>query len=154
MKMGVAVVTFMLTGCGTLPLVQVQGPQVTDSDCTASCSAHFEQCPQIFANFPERGAVECPAEHDRCLKACASSAKSVRTPVAAPPRASAAAAGNAAPASAGPPSAAPAGAVGASAAGASAAKEAKLRELKRFYDEGLVSEDVYRARQTAILAEP
>jgi hypothetical protein len=154
MKMGVAVLTFMLTGCGTLPLVQVQGPQVNDSDCTASCSAHFEQCPQIFANFPERGAVECPAEHDRCLKACASTAKPARTPVAAPPRASAAAAGNATPASAAPPSAAPAGATPVSAAGASAAKEAKLRELKRFYDEGLVSEDVYRARQTAILAEP
>ena len=154
MKMGVAVFAFMLTGCGTLPLMQVQGPQVNDSDCTASCSAHFEQCPQIFANFPERGAIECPAEHDRCLKACASAAKPARTPAAAPPRASAAAAGNTAPASATPPSAAPVGATPASAAGASAAKEAKLRELKRFYDEGLVSEDVYRARQTAILAEP
>jgi hypothetical protein len=107
---------------------------VSDSDCTASCSAHFEQCPKIFASFPERGAVECPAEHDRCLKACASTAKSARTPIAAPPRVSAAAA--------------PA------AAAASAAKEAKLRELKRFYEEGLVSEDVYRARQSAILAEP
>jgi hypothetical protein len=40
------------------------------------------------------------------------------------------------------------------AANPSAAKEAKLRELKHFYDEGLVSEDVYRARQAAILAEP
>ena len=139
MKIGVAVFAFMLTACGSLPVVQVQGPQVSDSDCTASCSAHFEQCPQIFASFPERGAVECPAQHDRCLKACASAAKSARAPVAAPPRASAAAA-----------STAPAG----GAAGASAAKEAKLRELKRFYEEGLVSEDVYRARQSAILAEP
>jgi hypothetical protein len=138
MKIGVAVFAFMLTGCGSLPLVQVQGPQVSDSDCTQSCSAHFEQCPQIFASFQERGAVECPAERDRCLKACASTAKSARTPVAAPPRAAAAVA-----------SAVPAGT-----AAASAAKEAKLRELKRFYDEGLVSEDVYRARQSAILAEP
>jgi hypothetical protein len=137
MKIGVAVFAFMLTGCGSLPVMQVQGPQVSDSDCTASCSAHFEQCPKIFASFPERGAVECPAEHDRCLKACASAAKSARTPIAAPPRASAAAA---APGSAG--------------GAASAAKEAKLRELKRFYEEGLVSEDVYRARQSAILAEP
>lgn len=135
MKIGVAVFAFMLTGCGSLPVLQVQGPQVRDSDCTASCSAHFAQCPQIFASFPERGAIECPAEHDRCLKACASAAKSAPTPVAAPPRASVAA-----PAS--------------SAAAASAAKEAKLRELKRFYEEGLVSEDVYRARQSAILAEP
>lgn len=134
MKIGVAVFAFMLTGCGSLPLVQVQGPQVSDSDCTQSCSAHFEQCPQIFASFQERGAVECPAERDRCLKACASTAKSARTPVAAPPRAAAVA------------SAVP--------AAASSAKEAKLRELKRFYDEGLVSEDVYRARQSAILAEP
>ena len=134
MKIVVVVFAFMLTGCGSLPVLQVQGPQVSDSDCTASCSAHFEQCPQIFASFPERGAVECPAEHDRCLKACSNAAKSARTPVAAAPRASAAAA-SAVPAS-------------------SAAKEAKLRELKRFYEEGLVSEDVYRARQSAILAEP
>jgi hypothetical protein len=35
-----------------------------------------------------------------------------------------------------------------------ASKEARLRELKHFYDEGLVTEDVYRDRQKAILAEP
>jgi hypothetical protein len=33
-------------------------------------------------------------------------------------------------------------------------KELRLRELKHFYEEGLVTEEVYRARQTAILAEP
>jgi hypothetical protein len=137
MKIEIAVLAFILTGCGNLPLVPGQGPQVSDSDCTASCSAHFEQCPQVFASFPERGAVECPADRDLCLKACASAAKPARMPVAALPPVSAAST---------------AGIAGAP--GASAAKEAKLRELKRFYEEGLVSEDVYRARQSAILAEP
>jgi hypothetical protein len=33
-------------------------------------------------------------------------------------------------------------------------KEARLRELKRLYNEGLVSDDVYRDRQKAILSEP
>jgi hypothetical protein len=33
-------------------------------------------------------------------------------------------------------------------------KEARLRELKRLYDEGLVTDDVYRDRQMAILSEP
>jgi hypothetical protein len=53
---------------------------------------------------------------------------------------------------------APAAAVPAPSAASSvhavASKEAKLRELKHFYDEGLVTEDVYRDRQKAILAEP
>jgi hypothetical protein len=39
-------------------------------------------------------------------------------------------------------------------ASAVASKEARLRELKHFYEEGLVTEDVYRERQTAILGEP
>jgi hypothetical protein len=33
-------------------------------------------------------------------------------------------------------------------------KEARLRELKHLYDEGLVTDDVYRDRQMAILSEP
>jgi hypothetical protein len=33
-------------------------------------------------------------------------------------------------------------------------KEARLRELKHLYDEGLVTDDVYRDRQKAILSEP
>jgi hypothetical protein len=33
-------------------------------------------------------------------------------------------------------------------------KEARLRELKHFHDEGLVTDDVYRDRQKAILSEP
>jgi hypothetical protein len=33
-------------------------------------------------------------------------------------------------------------------------KEARLKELKHFYEEGLVSDDVYKERQRAILSEP
>jgi hypothetical protein len=33
-------------------------------------------------------------------------------------------------------------------------KEARLRELKHLYDEGLVTDDVYKERQMAILSEP
>jgi hypothetical protein len=33
-------------------------------------------------------------------------------------------------------------------------KEARLRELKHLYDEGLVTDDVYKDRQKAILSEP
>jgi hypothetical protein len=33
-------------------------------------------------------------------------------------------------------------------------KEERLRELKHLYEEGLVSDDVYRDRQKAILSEP
>jgi len=43
-----------------------------------------------------------------------------------------------------PPAAAPPAPVAASSARTTASKEARLRELKHFYDEGLVSEDVYR----------
>jgi hypothetical protein len=56
-----------------------------------------------------------------------------------------------------PPPAQPAAADAPSAASslhAVPSKEARLRELKHFYEEGLVSEDVYRERQKAILAEP
>jgi len=44
--------------------------------------------------------------------------------------------------------------VAASPARTVASKEARLRELKHFYDEGLITDDVYRDRQKAILAEP
>jgi hypothetical protein len=37
---------------------------------------------------------------------------------------------------------------------AASTKEARLRELKHLYDEGLVTDDVYKARQMAILSEP
>jgi hypothetical protein len=129
MKNGVAALALILSGCGPVQLVRT--PEVSEPTCNASCNAHYDQCPQVFANFPERGAVECPAERNQCLKACASAPSPARN-VAAPP-------------------AVP---VAASVASASASKEARLRELKHFYEEGLVSEDVYRERQTAILGEP
>jgi hypothetical protein len=130
MKNGAAALALILSGCGTVPPVPwARGPEVSDSACTASCNAHYEQCPQVFERFPERGAVECPAEHSNCLKVCEN-------------------------AKAAPRAAAPPAPVAASPGRAVASKEARLRELKHFYDEGLVSEDVYRERQTAILSEP
>jgi hypothetical protein len=131
MKTAAAALALILSGCGTVRWVRA--PEVSEAECTASCSAHYDQCPQVFAGFPERAAVECPAEHNNCLRAC----EKGHPP--APP---------AAPAAAAPaPSAA-------SSVHAVASKEARLRELKHFYDERLVTEDVYRDRQKAILAEP
>jgi hypothetical protein len=147
MKNGAAAFALILSGCGTVQWVPA--PEVSESTCTASCNAHLEQCPKVFANFPERGAVECPAEHNQCLKGCASApspARNVAAPVAAPPPPL--------PAAPAPPAATPPAPVAASSARTTASKEARLRELKHFYDEGLVSEDVYRERQTAILGEP
>jgi hypothetical protein len=142
MRNGAAAFALILTGCGTVQLVRV--PEVSEPACTATCNAHYEQCPQIFANFPERGAVECPAEHNQCLKACESAqgpARMAAAPrVASPPEL---------PVAAAPPAPGAAGV-----ASAVASKEARLRELKHFYEEGLVTEDVYRERQTAILGEP
>ncbi|HWG69492.1 MAG TPA: hypothetical protein VN692_08765 [Steroidobacteraceae bacterium] len=142
MKKSAAALALMLSGCGTMQLGRA--PEVSEPACTASCDAHYDQCPQIFSGFPERAAVECPAEHNNCLRACArhSSARTAAasTVLRAPPPA-------------GNPAAAVA-ATSASPAHAVASKEARLRELKHFYDEGLVSEDVYRDRQRAILAEP
>jgi hypothetical protein len=137
MKKAGAALTLILSGCGTVQWVRA--PAVSEADCTAACDAHYGQCPQIFAGFPERGAVECPAEHNNCLRACANGP----APAAADP----------APAAAEPaPSAA--SALHAVSSHAVPSKEARLRELKHFYEEGLVSEDVYRERQKAILAEP
>jgi len=127
MKNGAAAFALILSGCGTVQWVPA--PEVSESTCTASCNAHFEQCPKVFANFPERGAVECPAEHNQCLKACKSAPAAAPAPVPPAP-------------------------VAASAVRAGASKEARLRELKHFYEEGLVTEDVYRERQIAILGEP
>jgi hypothetical protein len=130
MKNASAALALILSGCGNTPMQLVRAPEVSEPTCTAACNAHYDQCPSVFANFPERGAVECPAEHNQCLKACASAPPAPPAPVPPP---------------------AP---VAASSAHASASKEARLRELKHFHDEGLVSEDVYRERQTAILGEP
>jgi hypothetical protein len=128
MKNASAALALILGGCGG-PMQLVRAPEVSEPACTATCDAHFAQCPKVFANFPERGAVECPAEHNQCLKACKSAPEAA--PAAVPPVP-----------------------VAASAASAGASKEARLRELKHFYEEGLVTEDVYRERQTAILGEP
>ena len=116
MKNLTVAVALVLGGCTSVPSVPwMQGPEVSESTCTAACDAHFEQCPQIFAGFAERGAVECPAEHNHCLHSCAT-----RRP----------------------------------AARAASPKEERLRELKHLYDEGLVTDDVYKDRQKAILSEP
>lgn len=127
MKNLTVAVALVLGGCTSVPSVPwMQGPEVSESTCTAACDAHFEQCPQIFAGFPERGAVECPAEHNHCLQSCATRR----------------------PARTGSPRAV-SGTVR-----AVSSKEERLRELKHLYDEGLVTDDVYRDRQKAILSEP
>ena len=128
MKNLTVAVALALGGCASVPSVPwMQGPEVSESACTAACDAHFEQCPQIFAGFAERGAVECPAEHNHCLQSCATRRPAART-------------------AATPPVLTPSAAV--------SSKEARLRELKHLYDEGLVTDDVYRDRQKAILSEP
>jgi hypothetical protein len=151
MKLTIAAMTILLSGCASGPLPWAQGPQMSEPECTASCNAHYTQCPQIFANFPERGAVECPAAHRECLKRCEkrpTAAPATPAPVtsATPPVTSATPAPGS---SSGPVPAAPA----VPSRGASS-KEARLRELKHLYDEGLVSDDVYKERQRAILSEP
>jgi hypothetical protein len=140
MKKAAAALSLILTGCSTAPWVRA--PVADEAACTSSCNSHYDQCPQVFAGFPERAAVECPAEHNNCLKACAKGRPAARA--AAPPPVMAP------PASAGPASAS----ASANCDHAASSTEARLRELKHFYDEGLVSEDVYRDRQKAILAEP
>jgi hypothetical protein len=138
-------VVLLLGGCGSLPLIR--GPEVSKSTCTASCNAHFEQCPQVFAAFPERGAVECPAEHNNCLRSCetrAPAARTVAAPQGLPP--------SDVPANSTAPSSSPQSVPGTVRAVSS--KEARLRELKHLYDEGLVTDDVYKDRQIAILSEP
>jgi hypothetical protein len=145
MKNLTAAVALALSACGSVPWLQ--GPEVSESTCTAACDAHFEQCPQIFAGFPERGAVECPAEHNKCLQSCATrhpAARTAETPAVVPQ--------SPMPATPATSSSSPQATPGTVSADSS--KEARLRELKRLYDEGLVSDDVYRDRQKAILSEP
>jgi hypothetical protein len=141
MKNLTAAVALVLGGCGSVPWMQ--GPEVSESTCTAACNAHFEQCPQIFAGFPEHGAVECPAEHNNCLRACATGhpARTAATPPVVPPSPT--------PATAATPGSSPQ-----AVPGAVSSKEARLRELKHLYAEGLVTDDVYRERQKTILSEP
>jgi hypothetical protein len=145
MKNLTAAFALVLSACGSVPWLQ--GPEVSESTCTAACDAHFNQCPQIFAGFPERGAVECPAEHNKCLQTCATrhpAAPAVATPAVVPQ--------SQMPATPPTPSSSPQATP--ATVGADSSKEARLRELKRLYDEGLVSDDVYRDRQKAILSEP
>jgi hypothetical protein len=121
------------------------GPEVSEAACTASCNAHFDQCPQIFAGFPERGAVECPAEHNNCLRMCekhhAAARPAATRPVIAASEVPAVSASPSPQAVPGP-------------VRAVSSKEARLRELKHLYEEGLVTDDVYKDRQKAILSDP
>jgi hypothetical protein len=140
MKNLVAAFALILSGCTPPTLQWTHGPEVNEATCTASCNAHFDECPRVFAEFPERGAVECPAEHKSCLKTCQVHHPAARAPAASPAAPAAVPVVPAAQGTQGTPSA--------------PSKEARLRELKRLYDAGLVSDDVYRHRQEAILAEP
>jgi len=148
MKNLTAALALTLSACASVPSVPwLQGPEVSESTCKAACDAHFEQCPQIFAGFPERGAVECPAEHNKCLQSCATrhpAARAAATPAVVPQAQL--------PAVVATPNSSPQATPGTVSFDSS--KEARLRELKRLYDEGLVSDDVYRDRQKAILSEP
>lgn len=138
MKLSIAAASLALTACTVGPLAR-EAP-VDTPQCTAACSAQFEHCPQMFSVFPERGAIECPAARQQCLRACSKSkiAEAPRvTPPATPPTTPASAS-----ASVPPPAA------------SQASRESRLRELKHFHDEGLITDDVYRERQTAILTEP
>jgi hypothetical protein len=157
MRKAAVALALMLSGCGSVQWVRA--PEVSEAACTAACDAHYGQCPQVFAGFPERGAVECPAEHNNCLKACGNghtpaqpAAPALLTAPPAQPVAPALV--TAPPAQPGAPATADPAPSAASSLHTAASKETRLRELKRFHDEGLVSEDVYRERQKAILAEP
>jgi hypothetical protein len=139
-------IALFLGGCGAMPWTP--GPEVSEAACTASCNAHFDQCPRIFAGFPERGAVECPAEHSNCLKTCETTHRAVARNDATRPAMPA----SEVPAVSAAPSPSPQPMPGT--AHAVSSKEARLRELKHLYDEGLVTDDVYKDRQKAILSEP
>ena len=149
MKQAAAALFLILGGCGTVQWVRT--PVVDEATCTASCNAHYDQCPQVFAGFPERAAVECPAEHNNCLRACAKGRPATHQ-AAAPPAAAPAQVPPALPPASSAPAPVPTPPPGHPTAASS--KEARLRELKHFYEAGLVSEDVYRDRQKTILAEP
>ncbi len=121
-------ISLLVSGCmGRASLPTVPGPRGSDPVCTQGCALRLERCPQIFAAFPGHGAMECPAANEQCLKACAKE----------PGRDAGAAAPLAPPAPVSVP----------------ASKEAELRELKRFHDEGLITDEVYVDRQKAILSE-
>jgi hypothetical protein len=133
-----AAFALLLTSCDSMPWTR--GPEVSGPACTAACDAHFTQCQEVlFAGFPERGAIECPAEHNRCLQVCADRHPDVRTGVTV---------------SAAGPEKMPTSVTSAVCAPAATSREDRLRELKHLYDEALVTDDVYRDRQKAILSQP
>lgn len=130
MKHSVVALGLILSGCAAVPWVQPRpASEASAVSCTEACEAHYAQCPQVFAAFPQRSALECPAAHRQCLRMC-EGAPSAAAAAPAPTRTAPAA------------------------VRAVSAKEAKLRELKHFHDAGLVSDEVYIDRQKAILAEP
>jgi hypothetical protein len=126
MKFLIAVSTLALCACTVGPLGK--STAVDAPACVAACIAQNERCPQMFNAFPERGAIECPAAQHQCLRACErSKVVAAAVPVAPAPSEPAAV--------------------------SRVSKETRLRELKRFHDEGLITDDVYRERQTAIVSE-
>lgn len=127
MKYLTAAFALILAGCSSVPWER--GSEVGEATCAAACDAHFSECPRIFAGFPARGAVECPAEHENCLRSCTSARPA---PTSAPDPA--------------PPPAI--------VCGPSSNREARLRELKHLYEEGLIVDEVYKDRQRTLLAEP
>jgi hypothetical protein len=145
MKYLTAAFVLILTGCSSVPWER--GSEVSEATCSATCDAHFSECPRIFAGFPARGAVECPAEHENCLRSC-TSAHSAASTSAAPAGINAAV--MPAPTSAPDPPPQPAALVCVPASN----REARLRELKHLYEEGLIVEDVYKDRQRTLLGEP
>lgn len=142
-----AMAALLLSGCSTASMHPwPQAQRIDEPSCLAACARHDQECPKIFAAFPERGAVECPASHDDCVRSCKSNAAAAPappvtapTPPVAPPA---------------PAVATPTAPIAAPAPGLGTSKEAKLRELKRLYEQGLVTDEVYKARQLAILSEP
>lgn len=133
MKLVIVAACMALTACTIGPLGKATA--VNESECTVACSAQFERCPAMFSAFPERGAIECPGARQQCLHAC------VRLPVAVAPRAMPQVVPT--PVAREPP-----------VATQQTSKEARLRELKHFHDEELITDDVYRERQTAVISEP
>lgn len=138
MKSLTVVLAVLLGGCDSMPWAR--GPEVSGPTCTATCDAHLTQCREVvFAGFPQRGAIECPAEHNNCLRVCAKRHPDVLTSASAPTTG---------------PAKMPTNASAAPGSPASMSREQRLRELRHLYEEGLITEDVYKERQKAILSEP
>jgi hypothetical protein len=132
--------SLVLGGCEALP--GDRASSVNDPECLEACTAQDQQCPQIFAAFPGRAAIECPTRRADCAKSCEKGREGMdrtrvvttRAPITAEVHAAA------------PPATATPRAM--------SSKEAQLRELKDFHDKGLITDDVYSDHQKAILAEP